>query len=336
MWAVGTREPQPFVGWLAYYLHSFRLELFFLLAGYFGYAAVQRRGVTAYLRNRVTRLLLVFVLALYPMKFALISLWMIGGKVTGWLPPTTKAWHTLAWNGLFEERWPAIQLTHLWFLYVLFCITALFLALRAFLPAIPMPSRISPLWLIPLLTPLLAAMKGMDIDTPDSSFAWNLPVMALYGIFFAVGWWMCANPGTLESLRDHYKRHLLLGLVASLVASTLIVIRYGNGDSAALRWAASLGTAVTMTASTFGWLGAAQSWFGAPSRRMQALAAASYWIYVAHLPVVVALQIALAGSGLPWWIQIPVTVVLTVGILMAIKKLWDKLGTLPPISRLYK
>lgn len=183
-----------------------------------------------------------------------------------------------------------------------------------------------PLLLALALTPLLAQMKGMDIDTPDQSLAWNLPVMALYGTFFSIGWWMRANPGTLESLRDNSRKYLIFGLIASSFASAIVGIRYG-GDSPALRWAGSLGTTLTMTASTFGWLGAAQSWFARPTALSRYLAEASYWMYLAHLPVVVALQIAFANTGLPWWMQIPLINIIAIAALAAvdlalIRKTW--------------
>lgn len=50
-----------------------------------------------------------------------------------------------------------------------------------------------------------------------------------------------------------------------------------------------------MSAPVFGWLGAFLAWFSHPSQTARRLADASFWIYLAHLPVVVATQIALAG-----------------------------------------
>jgi glucan biosynthesis protein C len=34
-------------------------------------------------------------------------------------------------------------------------------------------------------------------------------------------------------------------------------------------------------------------------------------VYIVHLPVVAGLQVALAGTGLPWWIQIPLITAVT-------------------------
>ncbi len=348
MWAVGTREPQLFLGWLVYYLHSFRLELFFLLAGYFGSLVIKRRGTIAYVRDRAIRILLVFALALYPMKFTLHSLWIVGGHHTGRLKSQSgtaaKPWYELATASITSETWPNIGLTHLWFLYVLACLTAMFLAVRALAGQLGNPEPVSRVlrsavgsrqfsWLLALVTTgLLAQMKGMDIDTPDRSFVWNWPVMALYAIFFSLGWWLQARPDLVDSFRSRHKSYLILGLVASSLASAGIGMRYTGGDWAtahgsALRWATSFGTALTMSASVFGWLGAFLEWFQHPSKIARRLADASYFIYIAHLPVVVAMQIALAGFRLPWWIQIPVVNAATIAILLvgyewAIRSTW--------------
>jgi glucans biosynthesis protein C len=205
IWAVGTAKPSVFLGWFTYYAHSFRMELFFLLAGFFTAMVIDRRGVAAFIRDRVRRILLVFFLWLYPMKFALGALWVIGGRHTGWLklPPEVASlpWWQLVLGGLSLESWSNFQLTQLWFLYYLGCVSSLFLAARWLLGRLPRPgtfhrpvregfrrimsSRLAPLIVATVVTPSLAMMKGPDVETPDQSLSWNLPVMALYGFFFS-------------------------------------------------------------------------------------------------------------------------------------------------------
>src|SRR5215510_7418128 len=133
-WAVGTTKPPTPLLWFVYYAHCFRMEVFFLLAGFFACMVIKRRGVASFLRDRAKRILLVFVVVLYPMKLLLSSAWIIGGLKTGWLklPPEVAKlpiWR-LAIGGLGMESWPRINLTHLWFLYYLACVTCLFLATR--------------------------------------------------------------------------------------------------------------------------------------------------------------------------------------------------------------
>lgn len=331
IWAVGTADPSLFLGWFAYYTHSFRMELFFLLAGFFAALVIARRGVAAFIRDRARRILLVFVVLLYPMKFALGGLWMIGGRRTGWLtlPPEAASlpWWQLALGGLGLESWPNINLTHLWFLYYLSCVTALFLAARWLIGRLPggsgvfhrrlqnafrrvMSGRLAPLALAVPVTPLLAMMKGPDVDTPDQSLLWNLPVLALYGLFFSLGWCLDRQSDLLGVLAQRWKGLLFLGIVISLPGSLGAAMHYGGGqwageNAVALKWATSFGTGVTMTLSVFGWLGCFVRFFNRPSDKIRRLADASYWIYLAHLPLVVALQIGFWKWSLPWWVQLP-------------------------------
>jgi peptidoglycan/LPS O-acetylase OafA/YrhL len=92
-WAIGTNEPVAVPFLFVQYVHSFRMETFFLLAGFFARLVIGKRGVQAFLKDRAVRIVLVFVVALYPMKLMLSALWIIGGKYTGWmqLPPEAAA-----------------------------------------------------------------------------------------------------------------------------------------------------------------------------------------------------------------------------------------------------
>src|SRR5215510_8885304 len=134
IWAVGTAQPPTPLLWFVYYAHSFRMEVFFLLAGFFACMVIEKRGVASFLRDRAKRILLVFVVAFYPMKLLLSSGWIIGGLKTGWLKLPPEAAKLSIWQlsigGLRMESWPNVNLTHLWFLYYLACVTGLFLAAR--------------------------------------------------------------------------------------------------------------------------------------------------------------------------------------------------------------
>jgi glucans biosynthesis protein C len=344
LWAVGTTQPTMFLAWVTYYLHSFRLEVFFLLAGYFAALVVCRRGTAAYVRDRARRILLVFVVALYPMKLALSALWIAGGRKTGWLtaalPPEIASlpWYVLSVGAVLQESWPAISLTHLWFLYYLTCVAGLFLVARWLISrrlrseTIPqsvdagfrrvIASRFAPFLLAALVTPILAGMSGMDIDTPDRTIAWSVPVMSLYLVFFTLGWWLHRNTDLLAVFARRWWILLLAGLVVSLVASTGVGMRYTTATwvvehAVALRWATSFGTSLTMMASVFGWMGCFVRFFNLPSPRIRYVADASYWIYVTHLPLVVALQVWWVHSGMPWWIQVPLVNVVAFVVLLA-------------------
>jgi RNA polymerase sigma factor (sigma-70 family) len=340
LWAVGTTTPQPWLGWLAYVIHSFRMEAFFLLAGFFGAHVVAKRGLRAYLADRGWRVVLVLLVALYPMKVALTALWIAGGRATGWLRLTpeaaTRPLHELTLGALALERFPAIGTTHLWFLFYLSGVTALFLLARAvvrrLLPqracravsaalAAVLDSAAAPLALALAATPLLAGMAGADVDTPDRTLVPHLPVTGLYLLYFALGWWLDSQRPRLERLIARGRMFSLLGLAASVPASIGVGLRYEAMARGALvsdgwRWASSFGTALTGAALVLGLLGLCLRRFSEPTPGVRALADASYFIYLAHLPLVVGLQVLLAAHALPWWLAVPLVCAATIGLLL--------------------
>ncbi|MBM3835760.1 MAG: hypothetical protein FJ403_21325 [Verrucomicrobia bacterium] len=115
-WAVGTAKPATVPSLFVYYVHCFRMEVFFLLAGFFARLVIEKRGMSSFLKSRAIRIVLVFVVALYPMKLLLSALWTIGGQKTGWikLPPEVASlpWWQLALGGLGLESFPNINLAH--------------------------------------------------------------------------------------------------------------------------------------------------------------------------------------------------------------------------------
>lgn len=336
VWAVGTARPSLIPSWLSFYLHTFRLEIFFLLSGFFGALVIERRGARAYAVDRLKRVVLVFVVFLYPMKFVLTALWMAGGLKTGWLPPSTEthAWLGLTLQALRLEAWPAIVLTHLWFLYYLACISGLFLSMRALARRSRAGWRrtargaerlagtlAGPLLLVLLVTPLVAAMKGGDIDTPDRSFALNLPVLGLYLGFYALGYWLFDHRGPLQPALRHWPLLLALGFGASWLAAIGVGARNMGGawateHATSLRWATSFAIGVTTIASVFGWMGLFLRHLARPSRPWRYLADGSYWIYVMHLPVLVALEVWWAPWGLDWVVEIPLLHVALLALLV--------------------
>lgn len=328
-WAVGTHDPAPLVQLFVYYSHSFRMETFFLLAGFFASLVIGKRGLGAFLKDRAIRIALVFVIALYPMKLMLNGLWIIGGRYTGWLELSPEAaampWWALALRNAMSDRWPEIGLTHLWFLYYLLLVTALFLLLRAAVAMLVRADsslrssvhgalhRLVGSWLAPLLLavavmPMIAAMSGPAVDTPDQSFVWNLPVLTLYGLFFALGWLLHRHVDLLALFGMRWKVFLPLSLLLALVAITIIVFRmsddpWASDNADLLHWGAAFGTGLTMSLAVFGWLGLFVSVFNRPRAWVRYLADSAYWVYIVHLPVVVALQIAFASMPAPWWIK---------------------------------
>src|SRR5690606_21192818 len=57
LWLVMDSTRSWPIAWLAFWLHTFRMATFFLLAGFFGHMLLARRGIGSFIRDRAKRIL---------------------------------------------------------------------------------------------------------------------------------------------------------------------------------------------------------------------------------------------------------------------------------------
>ena len=172
-------------------------------------------------------------------------------------------------------------LDHLWFLWVLF-LFVVFLAVAVRLGFAP-TGRF--LWFLPLLTFFPQAMMGA-VFGPDIWLGPLVPpphLLVYYGLFFWFGAAVFAKDGLGTSLGSRWRILLPVGLLVLFPASILLLgVRAGDSlVQCAYVWFLSLGM-MGLFAHCFRHLGYRARWFSD----------SAYWIYLAHLPLVLALQIA--------------------------------------------
>lgn len=324
-WAIVDCSPSQVLEDVRFACHSFRMELFFLIAGFFARLLVEKRGESAFVGNRLQRILVPLVLGwflLYPM---LAVIWIAGGVLTAMTASGSALPAAGGSSPIPEIRF---DLTHLWFLHQLLVVYALFLLLRRAWLRMDSSGRKAGLldatfarafrwpvtWLALALAafPQLLTMRSWGVDTPKDSLLPHWPTTLLFGFCFAVGWLLHRQPGLLQPLARRWPLHLALGIVSWHA--------FGFLDYAAIRsmgpaeqWNARLVFtalyAVMMWSFVLGFLGLFTRFFTEPNRWTRYLSDASYWIYLAHLPIVVALQVMLGRVPLPWQIKYPLIVV---------------------------
>ena len=111
-----------------YWVHLFRMQAFFLVAGFFAHLLIQKRGLWRFLSNRGLRIavpFLLFTTALYPvMTYQTVA----GGLLSGRIQSSESTWR------LFLEEMSKLKLSevwpiHFWFLYCLLLLYAISLLL---------------------------------------------------------------------------------------------------------------------------------------------------------------------------------------------------------------
>ena len=118
--------------------HSFRMELFFLLAGFFSHMTIGRKGWVDFLRSRFVRIAIPFVIGWMLLRPLIVAGFIAGGESRR---GDYNVWSSLVSGFWMTVRTPAEYLTgtHLWFLYYLLMITGL-VAGGSFLLSLHRPS----------------------------------------------------------------------------------------------------------------------------------------------------------------------------------------------------
>ncbi|WP_066658261.1 MULTISPECIES: acyltransferase family protein [unclassified Sphingomonas] len=325
---------EPLIGSFFIVSHMFRMTLFFVIAGYFGRMLLERRGVAGFVRDRGKRIVLPLFL-FWPFVLAGIIAAFIWGAVVmnGGMPPANQPPPPPPTVATFP-------LTHLWFLYVLTLLYLAALAMRSVFglidrkgmaaariadPIIATAIRYgaaSVLLAVPgfvALVKLPVWMPAAGIPTPDMGLIPNAAALAAYATAFGFGWMLHRRPILLGQIAARWALHLI---GAILLSGCLLWDRGGLPFFApepdpTKRVLLAGAYMIASWTWTLGLLGAALRFLDAERRWVRYLADSSYWIYLVHLPVVMAAQILVFPLALPGLVKFAIVVLGASLILLA-------------------
>ena len=332
MWPLADRSPSVALGHLFFVIHVFRMTLFFVLAGFFARMLFHRRGVRAFIRDRATRIVLPLVVG-WVVLFPMIAATMVWGAAPG---------RTLTRPPATEMPPLPFPLTHLWFLYVLLLLYAATLVVRqgviervdrggAFRRRLDglvrgLASPVGPLVLaVPLALSLLAVGSWHSeggIPTPDNSLIPNLPAITAFGTAFAFGWLLQRQLRLLQSLQRWWAVQLAVAIGLTVACRAMTgPPRIEAEQTSAIPLYLACYTVATWS-WTFGLIGAALRFCSSESPVRRYLADASYWVYLAHLPVVFFLQALVSQQPWHWALKFPLVLVASLAFLFATYQLF--------------
>ena len=331
-WAVQDVSTSPAVLIFMHVSHSFRMELFFLLAGFFSQGLLARKGMAEFLRSRVVRIGGPFFVGWFLLRPLLFSGWIIGAAS---LRGDYDFWAGIRAGFATLQKLPADLLvgTHLWFLYYLLLITGLVQVVRLVAQkAISVHPRLLPrvdcgvawlarsAWALPVLVLSTAgALWGMNywgMDTPDKTLWPHWPVIAVYGGFFGLGWGFARQPDAITTFGRVTVPRVILAIASTVLTLKLSAIQGdpGHPHFLAARVAFTFGYATLMWTLVVLTLGIFKKFCARPRPVIRYLADSSYWMYLIHLPVVVWLQVAMAEVPVPWYLKLTFVSVTTIGL----------------------
>ena len=268
-WAWETAPEANVYAWILSVIHGFRMPLFFLLSGFFTAMLWQSRGLQRLWRHRLKRLGVPLLAGMFTVVPAIVWLDTADFTPLDW---------SLAWLG---------GLHHLWFLWYLLLLAATFIAAVR----LGLTFRHPAWWLLVPLTVVPQYVMHEPAFGPDTEDG-LIPagrVFAYYAAFFAFGvffrqrdiavrrWWAVAIAPSL----------LLLLPVG-------VVLLYDEGfEYAGAPWVWAVAAVVQVGFAwlmCFGSMGLFRWIFARERFGVRYLSDASYWLYLTHLPLVIAAQ----------------------------------------------
>lgn len=320
-WMVVDTRPATWAMPTIAIIHLFRMALFMLLAGYFARIVVGRRGMRRYLRERTLRIAAP-VFAFWPV--AVLPL----GLVAAW-------WHEA--HGLPLPRHggdgpsAAFSPGHLWFLWTLYqC--CLLLALTRWVAHRWMPEATAALLgrvgtllrgpgavgvlALPYLGSLLwQAHHYFGVDEPRTLLP-DAAVLLAYLPAVGAGWVLARESGSLEDVARRWPAHLCAAGVGSVAVVLLSNLVETVTPTPALHVACAVVSALTAWCWVYGLLGLCVARLRSERGWVRYLADASYWMYLMHLPIVVAVGGLLTHLDQPPAFKLLVTLTTATAILL--------------------
>ena len=328
-WVVADTSSSLFVLITAGFSHLFRMALFFFIAGYFARLLLHRRGLAYFIRDRAKRIAVPLVMFLPIMLVVLGIIWQWGAQVMSVPVPVPPP--------LSIQTFP---LTHLWFLYYLLWMYVIAIVGRhVFLHIIDrtghirsfaerffvalMQRRVAPVLLsIPLALAALAVREwnpATGIPSPDKSLVPQLVPLVGFGTAFVAGWVCQRTAQTLALITAQTKSSLAISLVFFVLTWVCgpAVAKFGASTWWPLmQFAAAMCVGLTLWYFNLFLVGFALKHLSQPSAARRYAADSSYWLYIAHLPVVTGLQVVAAQMHWHWSIELTLIVVMSTALLL--------------------
>jgi len=299
-------------------IHSFRMQTFFVVAGFFASLLFYERSPKKMIQNRVSRIVLPLIVFLFvlnaPTMFSMIYSYNV---FQGSENPLSRAL-----NYVSEQPFLPETTMHLWFLYYLSMISAVSVGMALLLkklPAVTRPMSQAFNWVIkrPILrvvifaalTSVVYLIMGTWYTEKYNNFTPNFNSFLYYSFFYFTGWILFKSKHLLNKMMKLDWACAILGLtlytaylILSLIFPPFNLITH------------VLVKSLVVWLFIFGITGLFMRYGSNHSPLMRYVSDSSYWVYLLHLPLTMLIPGLIADWPLPSTLKM-LFVVLSTGVI---------------------
>lgn len=296
--AWGIKDPESnyiLTDFLVLLIHSFRMPIFFVVAGFFGSMLFYERGVTQMFKNRISRIVFPFITFLFLLSpIVYFSFSYTSAVFSNQENPLVIS------NQLFSNIFVFIpkETSHLWFLYYLIYVNLITSLIGLLLRTTKKISKKITLifnWIIQkpitrivffssLTFLILSFLKTAMIDASTSLIP-DLNTFIFYFFFYIVGWILFKSKELLSSFMKYDWQFVVFAVF--LIITQGLLIQYSGMDLKPNSNSAILISfnSIIVWLFIFGITGLFIRYGSKHSKRMRYISDSSYWIYLIHLPL---------------------------------------------------
>lgn len=308
-------------------IHSFRMPIFFLVAGFFGSMLFYERGVIQMFKNRISRIVfpfIVFLFILSPIIYFSFSytIAVFENQENPFVNSTQ----------LFSNIFVFIPkgTSHLWFLYYLIYVTLITSLLGMLLKKSKnISNKITNIfnWIIKRsitriaffssFTFLILTYLETSMVNASTSLIPDLNTFLFYFFFYMVGWILFKSKGLLNSFMKYDWQFVAFAVF--LIITQGLLIQYSGMDLKPNSNSAILISfnSIIVWLFIFGITGLFIRYGSKHSKRMRYISDSSYWVYLIHLPLTAIIPAFIWEFPLPALVKFIIVLSLTTLICFA-------------------
>lgn len=321
-WVFDTQYQSYFFDWFYLWINSFRMQTFFLLAGFFARMLIGKIGLIQFSKNRLKRIGLPLVFSYFTILPLTLAPFLFTVVFTIGNP----------WQQLYEFYIRFFSLRahfgfmHLWFLqHLLLYYGALIIMLYLVKSnhtistwaggMLPKNKRINSFAFLTLTSIALGCISqffSTALPSIWTGFIIPIPQMLYYLFFFALGWILENRRELFNSFSNNYRAFLVTATIISLITLSILnrpdIIQARNYEIIGLKFLFGLQTMLLIV----GFIGLFNGVFNKPQPFWKYIADSAYWVYLIHLPIVLTTQLVLLDSPIPGYLRFYIVIAVTI------------------------